>query len=192
MVTSHQRLWIARHAQPLVAPGHCYGVLDMPADTQATAQAAQRLAHALPIRLRVWHSPLQRCAQLADALQMWRPDLHSQPDARLQEMDFGAWEGRAWEHIARADIDLWVASFATHRPGGGEHLQGMLMRVAAALQQAHRTARQEQSDILWLTHAGVARCVQWLLQAPAHTLPNADQWPIAAPALGDWTHWPLD
>lgn len=114
---TQQRLWIARHAQPLVAPGHCYGVLDVPADALATAQAAQRLAQALPASVAVWHSPLQRCAQLAQALQAQRPALHSQPDARLQEMNFGAWEGGPWDSIARADIDLWVADFATHRPG---------------------------------------------------------------------------
>lgn len=189
------RLWIARHAQPLIAPGHCYGVLDMPADAPATTTAAQQLAQALPpTRFAVWHSPLQRCAQLAQALQKLRPDLHSQPDARLQEMNFGRWEGQTWSSIARADIDCWVANFATHRPGGGENLHTMLARVAAALQEAQTRAAPataEPTDVLWITHAGVARCVQWLLQAPKGTLPRADQWPLTAPALGAWTHWEL-
>ena len=35
------RLWLVRHARPLVAPGICYGRLDMQADAQATADAAQ-------------------------------------------------------------------------------------------------------------------------------------------------------
>lgn len=183
------QLWLARHAQPLVAPGHCYGVLDVPADALATAQAAQRLAQALPTGMVVWHSPLQRCVQLAQALQVLRPDLHSQPDTRLQEMNFGGWEGCAWDSIARTDIDLWVASFATHGPGGGESLQAMLARVAAALQQAQDTA-QQPTDILWLTHAGVARCVQWLLEKPDQA-PCAAQWPVAAPEWGGWVCWPL-
>ena len=29
------RLWLVRHAAPLVAPGTCYGALDVPADAQA-------------------------------------------------------------------------------------------------------------------------------------------------------------
>ena len=189
-MTHHQRLWVARHAQPLVASGYCYGVLDVPADAQATAAAAQRLAQALPAGMVVWHSPLQRCTQLAQALHVQRPELHSQSDARLQEMDFGTWEGLPWDSIARADIDRWVAAFATHRPGGGESLQAMLARVAVALQQARDTAQQQHTDVLWLTHAGVARCVQWLLERPDQA-PQAKQWPVAAPEFGGWACWPL-
>ena len=37
-------LWLVRHAQPLVAPGTCYGRLDVPADTHATLTAARALA----------------------------------------------------------------------------------------------------------------------------------------------------
>jgi hypothetical protein len=42
------RLWLVRHAAPLVEAGTCYGALDVPADAQATQQAAQALAQALP------------------------------------------------------------------------------------------------------------------------------------------------
>ncbi|MCW8168906.1 phosphoglycerate kinase, partial [Verminephrobacter aporrectodeae subsp. tuberculatae] len=63
------RLWLVRHAAALVAPGICYGALDLPADATATRSAAARLAAALPSQPRVFHSPLQRCAQLALELQ---------------------------------------------------------------------------------------------------------------------------
>src|SRR3989344_6090949 len=59
------RLWLVRHAQPLVAPGTCYGALDIPADPAATRAAAEHLAAALPPQSRVIHSTLQRCEQLA-------------------------------------------------------------------------------------------------------------------------------
>ena len=189
--TATAQLWLARHAQPLVAPGLCYGALDLHADPAATAHSAQQLADALPQALQVRHSPLHRCVQLAHALQALRPDLHLQPDDRLGELDFGAWEGRAWNAIARADIDAWTAAFATHRPGGGESLAAMLARVAAALQDARAYAAHSGSDVLWISHAGVARCVQWLLQAPAGSLPRADQWPATAPAFGAWTRCAL-
>ena len=122
-MTATAQLWLARHAQPLVAQGLCYGALDLHADPAATAHSARQLADALPQALQVRHSPLQRCAQLAHALQALRPDLQVQPDARLGELDFGTWEGRAWNDIARADMDAWTAAFATHRPGGGEAWQ---------------------------------------------------------------------
>ena len=62
-------LWLLRHAQPLIAPGVCYGQLDVPADPQHTLQAALRAGAALPRQAVVRHSPLQRCEQLAHALQ---------------------------------------------------------------------------------------------------------------------------
>ena len=191
-MTATAHLWLARHAQPLVAPGLCYGTLDLRADTAATLHSAQQLAAVLPQALQVRHSPLHRCVQLAHALQALRPDLHLQPDVRLRELDFGAWEGRAWSSIARADIDAWTTTFATHRPGGGESLTAMLARVAAALQDARQYAAHSGSDVLWISHAGVARCVQWLLQAPKGSLPRADQWPTTAPAFGAWTRFALE
>ena len=184
-------LWLARHAQPLVAPGLCYGRLDMAADAAATAASAQALAAALPAKVRLaQHSPLQRCEQLAQALQMLRPGLVLKPDARLQELDFGSWEGRAWDALGRAPVDAWTADFACHRPGGSESLKDMLQRVAAALdaarQQANAAPPDSSGNVLWITHAGVARCVQWLLQHGDQTLPCADQWPAAAPGFGAW------
>lgn len=183
------RLWLVRHAQPLVAPGVCYGALDLRADPAATADSAQRLAAALPQRLRVSHSPLQRCEQLAHALLALRPDLALKTAPDLVEFNFGCWEGRAWDAIARADIDAWTAQFADYRPGGGDNLVAMLARVASALHAAQQYGAQAGdgvADVLWITHAGVARCVQWLLNAPRGSMPRADQWPRHAPGYGEW------
>ena len=171
-----------RHAQPLVAPGICYGALDMPADASATADSAQRLAAVLPQRLSVWHSPLQRCELLAHVFKGLRPDLMLKTAPNLVEFDFGHWEGRAWDDIPRADIDAWTADFAHYRPGGGDNLAAMLARVSSAL----RAAQQEGGDILWVTHAGVARCVQWLLHAAPGQSPCAAEWPRSAPGYGEW------
>ena len=176
-----QRLWIARHAPVLLPPGTCYGRLDAPADPAATAASAQRLANWLPQGLSARHSPLQRCALLAHQLQALRPDIAIAPDERLAEMDFGCWEGQAWNAIGRTEIDAWTARFADHRPGGGDSLAQMLQRVNAALQEV----RAQPSDMLWISHAGVARCVQWLLHAAPHALPRADQWPRSAPGYGE-------
>ena len=85
-------LWLVRHAQPLIAPGVCYGASDVPADDAATQAAARALALALPPGTRVASSPLQRCERLAKAVQGLRPDLSCKTDARLAEMDFGRWQ----------------------------------------------------------------------------------------------------
>src|SRR6185369_16214932 len=62
------RLWLVRHARPLVPAGLCYGSLEVAADDDETRVAAQRLAQVLPPSVSVLVSPRQRCAQLAQAL----------------------------------------------------------------------------------------------------------------------------
>jgi len=177
------RLWLVRHAAPLVAPGICYGRLDLRADGQATQQAAQALARALPPRVRLFSSPLQRCTQLAQALRVLRPELHCEEDARLQEMDFGQWEGRPWNDLPRAELDAWAQDLNGYAPGGGEPLAAMLARVQSALEDTRQRASAQ--DTVWISHAGVARCVHWLQQQAGQT-PTSAQWTQAAPAPGEW------
>lgn len=182
------RLWLVRHAPVLAPPGTCYGQLDLPADPQATLQSARALAAALPPAAVVHHSTLQRCELLAKAAQALRPDLTLKPDARLREIGFGDWEGRPWAALARSELDAWTAQLATYRPGGGERLADMLERVGAALHDA--CAAGSPGNVVWVSHAGVARCVQWLLGAPGR-LPGVADWPVVAPAPGAWTHYAL-
>lgn len=102
-------------------------------------------------------------------------------------MDFGAWEGRAWNTLAKSDIDAWTADFAHHAPGGGEPLSHMLGRVARALHAARQwSADHAGADVVWITHAGVVRCVAWLHQHGEGAMPRSEDWPVAAPGWGEW------
>ena len=181
------KLWLVRHAEVQAAAGLCYGSSDLLACAGATWRAARMLATRLPPGVAVHASPLQRCRTLAQALQTLRPDLAPGFDDRLREMDFGRWEGLTWDAIGKSAIDAWVAGFATHAPGGGESLAHMLHRVAAALQTA-REWRNDQGtkDVVWITHAGVARCVAWLQERGESALPRSEDWPVAAPGWGEW------
>lgn len=174
------RLWLVRHAKPAIAPGTCYGALD-PAAPPGTAEAATRLAAALPPGIAVHTSPLQRCEQLAQHLRGLRPDLIPKTDPRLAEMHFGTWEGRTWDDIGQAAVDAWTAAFATHRPGGGESAGAVLARVGAALDDA----RASGWDTVWITHAGVIRAAT-LWAAGTRTLTSAADWPAEAVPHGDW------
>ncbi|WP_313311847.1 histidine phosphatase family protein [Pulveribacter sp.] len=183
------RLWLVRHAQPEVALGICYGRLDLPADPAASRAAARALAQALPAEaITVWHSPLQRCELLALELQGLRPNLAPKPEPRLLELDFGHWEGRGWQGIDRTALDAWASQLHEYAPGGGEPLRAMLERVWQALQDARRLPC---GDVVWITHAGVARCVAWLLAHGPGRAPQAQEWPAAAPPFGGWTVVPL-
>lgn len=174
-------LWLVRHAPVPGAAGLCYGASDWPADAAATQQAAERLAASLPPQLPVYCSPLQRCRQLAQALQQQRPDLPWQIDARLRELDFGAWEGRSWGEIGQAGLDAWLADFA-HRPPapGAESVAQLMARVEAAW-QGWLAAQQ---PALWITHAGVIRAARLLAGGIALPASAAD-WPAAAVAHGE-------
>lgn len=177
------KLWLVRHARPLIEPGLCYGATDMVADEPDTQACARALAQVLPQGLPVMSSPLQRCAQLALGLQSLRPDLVFTHDARLVEMDFGCWEGRRWDEIPQAAFDQWTAEFGTFRFGGNECVHELMHRVASAYADAQRAA----DEAVWITHAGVIRAV--MLQAQGiERIERADQWPQDAPAWGQWDH----
>lgn len=173
------KLWLVRHAAPLVEDGLCYGASDVPADPAATLRAARALAPLLPPAIAMRCSPRKRCRQLAEALRSERPDLAPVDDARLAEMDFGCWEGRPWSAIARGEIDAWTADFAGYRCGGGENVTGLMARVAAALDDTRRGGR----DALWVTHGGVVRAVR-LLAAGVRLPARADEWPRAGLEFG--------
>lgn len=181
-------LWLLRHAQPLIAPGVCYGQLDVPADPSATLHTSLRFSSAMPCGARIRYSPLQRCEQLAQSLQA--PEAYLTADIRLQEMDFGAWEGQSWNDIGQSAVDAWAQDLYGSAPGGGESLEAMLARVRHALIDSwQRDSDLGARDVVWVTHAGVIRCVQWLLRYGAAQPTSAD-WRLPAPIFGQWTTLP--
>ena len=174
-------LWLMRHAQPLIAPGICYGQLNMPADAEATRACAAELAKVLPAGTTVATSPLQRCEQLTRVLIGLRPDLALKIDPKLKEMHFGNWEGRAWADIAKTELDDWTANFADYPAGNsGESVSQFMARVATAFD-----AIDPAQNTLWITHAGVIRAAQLIASGVRHVT-RADQWPADAPAYGQW------
>jgi alpha-ribazole phosphatase len=173
-------LWIVRHARPLIAAGICYGVLDVQADASETDQAARELADTLPKAVLLRVSPLTRCQQLARALCALRADLQARTDPRLREMDFGCWEGVAWDAIPQAALQAWTDDFGKHRFGGAESSNEVLMRVARVWDEDYGDL-----DVVWITHAGVARAAR-LLADGVRVLTRADQWPLEAPGYGKW------
>jgi len=183
MALAGMRLWMQRHAPVLCAPGLCYGASDLSADPAHTAEAAARIAAALPAGVALWTSPRVRCTVLAEAVARLRPDLGAvRTDARLAEMDFGAWEGRPWSAIARSEFDAWLADFADARPGGhGESTRAFMQRVAAAWDDWRSGGR----DAAWFTHAGVMRAAG-LVERGRRTVHAASDWPQDAIGHGEW------
>lgn len=119
------RLYLVRHLRPMVATGVCYGRSDPAVDARVHAEALPELRSQVPRGVPVFSSPLLRCAVLANAL-----GADVRIDARLAELDFGAWEMRSWDDIARAEVDAWAADLAMYRPGGGESVYEMATRIS--------------------------------------------------------------
>jgi alpha-ribazole phosphatase len=185
------QLWLARHAQPLIGAGICYGALDVAADVALTTAAAKALASSLPANTLCRVSPLRRCQQLAASLAKLRPDLSINSstctDARLAEMDFGAFEGQAWATIPKTAIDAWTADFGNHRFGGKECANAVLNRVSAALQDSKAQGKAADTlNILWITHAGVIRAADLLMQG-IYQVSSPAQWPREVVEFGQHT-----
>jgi len=114
---------LIRHPPVRAAPGTCYGRLDLALeDDAAIVPLAARLAG---FGGTVWTSPVRRCRLVAAAIGPYRVD------DRLQELDFGAWEGRRWDDMPRDALDRWAADPAGFAPPGGETGAALVARVTA-------------------------------------------------------------
>lgn len=143
------RLYLVRHHRPAVADGVCYGATDLPLAEPLPAGAVECLRARLPTDVPCYTSPLQRCSLLARAL-------HATPvaDARLMEMNFGAWEMQAWDRIPRAELDAWAAAPLSYMPPGGESVMQLQARIEDFLRE-----RAATPALLLVTHGGV---MKWL------------------------------
>ena len=147
-------LILVRHTRPLVAANVCYGVTDLDLAPTFDDEAA-RVVEALPPAERLVTSPLHRCRRLAERIGAAR-SLTLVVDPRLREMDFGAWEGVAWDAIPREELDAWAADFLHARPHGGESVQMLHERARSAVADYRRSGLSH----IVVTHAGVIKAVR--------------------------------
>jgi alpha-ribazole phosphatase len=156
------KLVLIRHPVPEIAPGTCYGRLDVPAHPRALAALVSGCL-ALPRPQAVFTSPLARCRAVASALTShgW-PEPRS--DQRLAELDFGEWEGRPWSEIGSAALAAWRANVVDRAPPGGETVGALAER---ALAWAHDTlsdpALAADATVAIFTHAGVIQTLPRML-----------------------------
>ena len=139
-------LVLIRHA-PAQTGGRLAGRRDVPATLPAApALAALRVAIGRPDR--VVTSPALRCRQTAQAL---FGDAAFDMDARLQEQDFGAWEGADPTTLPDPG-PLSRADLARLRPPGGESFGDLHARTVPALESLCTGGR-----VVVVAHAGTVR-----------------------------------
>jgi broad specificity phosphatase PhoE/nicotinamide riboside kinase len=135
------------------------GHIDEPASAEGVAQHQALAAwwarhHGAPDLLLC--SDLARCADLGARL----ADATGAPlrlDARLREQSMGAWEGRSWEDLTRADpagVTAWWDGYANARAPGGESLADLARRVEPL---GRELAAGGARRVVLVTHIGVIR-----------------------------------
>ncbi|MCM5680305.1 histidine phosphatase family protein [Schlegelella sp. S2-27] len=167
-------LVIWRHPRPAGIAGRCIGRTDVSVDRRK----AKRLAHAVRREARrqrwpreVWTSTLCRCTAVGEMLAAWGWRHHR--DARLNELDFGAWDGAVWDDIGAAAVQAWCEDFTAHAPGGGESLTALSSRCQAFLEAQGPLS----APLLIVGHAGWMQAARLLCEhgEPPH---DAAQWPV--------------
>jgi alpha-ribazole phosphatase len=151
-------IWLVRHA-PTTLKGVCYGQSNVPV-TLESAPAARAIAEDWEERgagaaPEIWTSPWARTRPVAEELtRLFRTSC--QVDARLSELSFGEWEGRAFAEIERTDparFARWMNAYEVEAPPGGETAVRLRARVAEWLDER----RAASATVLAVTHAGPIR-----------------------------------
>jgi alpha-ribazole phosphatase len=139
------RVALIRHPAPLIEPGICYGRLDVPLKAAAKVENLPTLAG----MARVWTSPARRCLEPAQAIAAALGAALT-VDLRLQELHFGAWEGKPWDDVPRPDLDAWAASPLSFAAPGGESGAALIARVCDFYAELSRAGE----DCVVVSHGG--------------------------------------
>jgi phosphoserine phosphatase len=107
----------------------------------------------------IYTSPMSRSVATAKAIGA-AVGVDVQADARLNDIDYGAWQGLTPEEARSRwpdDVEAWYRAPHLASPAGGETLQTVLARVAAAL---HEILRRHSADTVVLVgHDSVNRVI---------------------------------
>lgn len=160
------RLDLLRHGETELGGG-LRGSLDDALTARGWEQMNAAVAQGGPWD-RLVSSPLQRCARFAEQLGA-RLNVPVHLDKDLQELHFGAWEGRSAAVLMETDAEalgrFWADPYR-FTPPDGEPVLAFSRRVLAAVERLH--AAYAGQRILLVSHGGVMR----LLLAQARGLPR--------------------
>ncbi len=144
-------IYLIRHTTPAIAKGIIYGKRFEVGLANSSIIEAERIKEQLSFSIdTVYCSPATRCTLLADHL---FPDNYYK-DERLCEIDFGEWEGKAWNDIPQDELNEWMNDYENIAPPGGESMNEMKERV---INFVNEIVHNNQHKIIVITHAGVIR-----------------------------------
>ncbi|HWV32676.1 MAG TPA: alpha-ribazole phosphatase [Dyadobacter sp.] len=144
-------VYLIRHTTPVFEPGLIYGrkELLLHADFESELSAVRsQLDTDFEI---TYSSPASRCTELARALS---PTFST--DFRLQELDFGEWEGKTWDTIDQRALQAWMDDYVNVCTPGGESMMQMYARVSEFWAEL---GQFQYEKVAIVTHAGVIRLI---------------------------------
>ncbi|MGA3240706.1 MAG: alpha-ribazole phosphatase [Bryobacteraceae bacterium] len=163
------RFWLIRHGEPAKEMLHrCYGSLDVGLSETGRTQMA-RVAERLkgePMAA-IYTSPRSRAVEGARILgAVASCSIEIVED--LREIDFGDFEGLAYDEIAARYPDLyrqWMETPTEIQFPNGESFSAMRVRVLSAFDRIQR--KREGQTVAIVSHGGVNRILlAWALQMP--------------------------
>ena len=143
-------VYLIRHTSVDVAPGVCYGQTDVPLRPTFEAEAAvcnEQLQSFAPFDA-VFTSPLSRCVRLATFCGY--PDAIR--DRRIMEINFGAWEMKAFDEIQDSRLQEWYADALHVAATDGESFATQYERVSHFLDELKQ---QPWQRVALFAHGGV-------------------------------------
>jgi alpha-ribazole phosphatase len=146
-------IYLIRHTQTAAVPGLCYGQSDMALADSFPDEMAD-LHQKLPEFEQdcvVFSSPLTRCLQLANTFSD-----QVVIDGRLQELNFGDWEGKRFDDIDADALQYWTDNFVSAAPPNGENFEDLYQRTGGFWQDLLATNAKQ---VLVISHAGVIRAL---------------------------------
>jgi broad specificity phosphatase PhoE len=169
-------LVFVRHGRASEIDGRCIGQTDVPLSPEGAASIrafASTNGPQLTGAVEVVCSDLVRATDSAQLLAAALGTTVAR-DARLREMNFGAWDGRTWSDIEQLDrerFNAWLNGWIELAPPGGESLSMVRSRAVSWLSDTLDHGDPIARAIVVVSHAGWIRvAVSHLLERPMSQL----------------------
>ena len=160
---------LIRHTPVNISNKICYGRSDVPLSASFEDDIKKIKNQLIDKYDIIYSSPSKRCTLLAKHLNFSQIVI----DERLLEIDFGDWEGLAWNEIDKSKLNSWMEDFVKTSPPNGESFNQMYARVSSFIKMLRN---KKFKQILIVSHSGVIRCfLAYLLKFP---LKNSFKVPI--------------
>jgi len=146
-------LYLIRHTSVDVPQGVCYGQSDVPLKATFQAEADKVLSQLAQLEFdSAYTSPLSRCTKLAHYCGF----ANAWQDSRLQEINFGAWELKAWDEITDVNLQHWYNDWINVAATEGESFNDLYKRFSSFVNDLPNTV----NNIVIFTHGGIINCAR--------------------------------